>query len=168
MFLYVQYYAWKHITWSTKITNDNIKIIPFHSIVYNGYDTLRNWFFKHGLGSGNYGTVIQNGEFIGLNLGYKELYLYGVDHDFFTNLCVDENNQVCNVITYYYDNKPFLKPLCHYYISGKETRWTMSEYLQEKAILFRGHEIMRKYADYCSAKIYNGTKKSLIDAYERI
>jgi hypothetical protein len=167
MFLYIQYYA-KDNNWSLKITNNNINIIPFHSILYTGYKSLRNWFFSHGLGSGNYGTVIQNGEFIGLNLGYKTLYLYGVDHNFFSHLCINENNQLCNIITHFYDNRPLLKPICHYYISGKETMLTMSEYLREITELFHGHEILRDYADYCSAKIYNCTQNSLIDAYERL
>jgi hypothetical protein len=166
MFLYIQYYA-KSIDWSTKIQNENIKIIPFHSLIYTGYDRLRNLILKYGLSSGNYGSVVLNAELIGLNLGYKELHLYGVDHDFFNDLVVDENNQVCNRVTYFYDNSSNLKPITHYYIPGKETKYTISEYLREKACLFYGHEVMRMYADYCSAKIYNCTRESLIDAYER-
>jgi hypothetical protein len=166
MFLYIQYYA-RNNNWSDKITNKNIEIIPYHTLQYSGYQSLRNWFFKRGLGSGNYGTVIQNGEFIGLNLGYKELYLYGVDHTFFTNLSVDENNQLCSVATHFYDDKPIQKPLVNYYISGKETTWTMASYLKEMMELFAGHEILQNYANYCSATIYNCTKNSLIDAYER-
>jgi hypothetical protein len=167
MFLYIQYYA-RNINWSEKITNTHIKIIPFHSVLYTGYTLFRNWIFKHGLGNGLYGTVILNGEYIGINLGYKELYLYGVDHDFFNGLEVDEKNQVCTRITHFYNDAPVLKPICHYYMSGQETKYTLSEYLQEKASIFHGHEIMREYADYCSVKIYNCTKKSLIDAYERL
>jgi hypothetical protein len=167
MFLYIQYYA-KNSNWSTKIKNINIKIIPFHTVVYTGYNFLRNWIFKCGLGNGNYGTVILNGEYIGINLGYKELYLYGVDHDFFNYLMVDDKNQVCNITTHFYSNTSVLKPIFHYYISGRETKYTMYEYLQEKAYLFHGHEIMREYANYRSVKIYNCTNNSLIDAYERI
>jgi hypothetical protein len=168
LFLYIQYYAWRCIDWSIKITNENIKIIPCHSTIYTGYKIFRNWFFKHGLCSGNYGTVVLNAELIGLNLGYQELYLYGVDHNFFDKLFVDEDNQLCNSIKYFYDKKSAITPLSHYYIPGKETKYTITEYLKEKAYLFQGHEIMRKYADYCSAKIYNCTKNSLIDSYERL
>jgi len=166
MFLYIQYYAWKKINWNEKISNRNITVIPFHSLTYNGNESLRNWFFIHGLGNGNYGSVILNGEYIGLTIGYKELYLYGVDHNFFDNLCINENNQLCNVNTHFYDNKQELKPLSHFYY-GKETFYTVSNYLYEKASIFEGHEIMQKYAEYCSASIYNCTKNSLIDAYKR-
>jgi len=166
IFLYIQYYAWKRINWKEKISNKNITVIPFHSLRYNGIESLRNWFFIHGLGNGNYGTVILNGEYIGLTLGYKELYLYGVDHNFFDNLCVDENNRLCNVTTHFYDNKMELKQLNHFWY-GYESFFTVSGYLREKASVFEGHEIMQKYAEYCSATIYNCTKNSLIDAYKR-
>jgi hypothetical protein len=165
MFLYIQYYAWNSIDWSNKIVNKNIKVIPFHSIIYTGYDALRNWFLKHGLCAGNYGTVILNSEIIGLNIGYKELYLYGVDHNFFDNLCINDKNQLCAIITHFYDNKPVLKPLNY---PGKATIYTVSLYLREKSYLFYGHEVVRSFANYCSAKIYNCTKNSLIDAYDRL
>jgi hypothetical protein len=168
MFLYIQYYAWRKNKHLTKITNKNITVIPFHSRTYGGYEFLRNRFFKHGLGNGNYGSVILNGEYIGINLGYKELYLYGVDHNFFTDLCVDDNNQICNKTTYFYDADPVLKPICHYYIPNKETKYTIAEYLDEKAHIFKGHEIMRQFSDYSAVKIYNCTTNSLIDAYERL
>ncbi|GHU76613.1 hypothetical protein FACS189461_4380 [Spirochaetia bacterium] len=167
MFLYVQYYAWRKIDWKEKIHNANIKVIPFHSLKYSGYDSLRNLFFKHGIGSGNYGTVILNGEFIGLNLGYKKLYLYGVDHNFFDSICINSDNQLCNIVTHFYDSSPILKPMTHHWYSGKETVFRISEYLQDKAGLFHGHEILQEFADYCGANIYNCTKNSLIDAYER-
>jgi hypothetical protein len=167
MFLYIRYYGLKRINWKTKITNKNIKVIPFHSKKYSGNESLRNWVFNRGLGNGQYGTVILNGEYIGLHLGYKELYLYGVDHNFFDSLCIDNHNQVCNITAHFYDDKPILKPITYYYF-GKETMYTVYEYLKEKATVFYGHEVMKKYADYCQAKIYNCTKNSLIDAYERI
>jgi hypothetical protein len=168
MFLYIQYYAWKTINWSEKIINKNITVIPFHSFEYKGYQGFRNWFLKHGLSSESYGTVVLNAELIGINIGYKELYLFGVDHTFFDNICIDEDNQLCNIIRHFYDDKPTLRPIINYHNPGKETRYTMSEYLERGAKLFHGHEILNKYAEYRAAKIHNCTKNSLIDAYERL
>jgi hypothetical protein len=167
MFLYVHYYAWKKIDWKTKITNDNIKIIPFHSRKYSGNEIFKNWIFDKGICNCEYNTVIIQSEYIGLHLGYKELFLYGVDHNFFDSLYIDENNQVCNIISHFYDAKPILKPITRSY-SGKETMYTMYEYLKGRTLIFYGHEVMKKYADHCQARIYNCTKNSLIDAYERV
>jgi hypothetical protein len=168
MFLYIQYRPWKMMNWEKIITNKNITVIPFHYSIYKGYPSLRNWFIKKGLAVTSQGTVIQIGEIMGINIGYKEMYLYGVDHNFFDNLCVDENNQLCNVESHFYETNRELQPLYHYYIPGKKTKFTVASYLEEKMLLFYGHEYLRKYADYCSVKIINCTKNSLIDAYERI
>jgi hypothetical protein len=168
MFLYIQYFAWKIINWKEKIINKNITVIPLHSFEYKGYQGFRNWFLKHGLSSESYGTVVLNAELIGINIGYKELYLYGVDHTFFDNICIDENNQLCNIMSHFYDDKPLLKPIVNYHSTGKEKRYTMAEYLARSAKLFHGHEILNEYATYCSSKIYNCTKNSLIDAYKRL
>jgi hypothetical protein len=165
MYLYIQYYAWKKNDWKEKITNKNIVVVPFHSEPYS-CKLLRNFLFKKRLGNGNYGTVVLNGEYIGLNLGYKELYLYGVDHNFFDNLCVNEKNQLCNIKTHFYNNEKVLKPISHHYFN-KETFYTVYEYLKEITSIFQGHEIMQEYAEYCQAKIFNCTKNSLIDAYEK-
>jgi hypothetical protein len=170
IFLYIPYFAWKMIDWTKKITNINIKIIPIHIIQYNsGYPSLRNILYKKGLARGNCGTVIITAELIGINLGYKELYLYGVDHNFFDNLCINEKNQLCSIMTHFYDNNNAeTKPISHYNISGKETFFTVSEFLNEKLNIFYGHKFMNIYAKYRSAKIYNCTKNSLIDAYDKL
>ncbi|MFP3043043.1 hypothetical protein LQZ19_14605 [Treponema primitia] len=165
MFLYVQLSTQKAC--QDKIYNINIKVIPFHSFEYNGYQGFRNWFLKHGLCSESYGTVVLNAELIGINIGYKIVYLFGVEHTFFDNLYIDENNRLCSVIRHFFDDKPVLRPIVNYHNLGRETRYTMSEFLERNAKLFHGHEILREYADYCSVNIYNCTKNSLIDAYER-
>ena len=43
----------------------------------------------------------------------------------------------------------------------------MSSYLAETAELFRGHEVLERYARSRGARILNRTRGSLIDSYER-
>ena len=43
----------------------------------------------------------------------------------------------------------------------------MHEFLDALSITFRGYFILKDYADYLGAKIYNCSKKSYIDAFER-
>ena len=44
---------------------------------------------------------------------------------------------------------------------------TMYEYLKDKCELFRGHEVLARYAADCGVRIVNHTAASLIDSYER-
>lgn len=46
--------------------------------------------------------------------------------------------------------------------------FTVSEYLENKLKLFRGHEIMARYARSIGADIVNCTPVSMVDAYRRL
>ena len=48
----------------------------FHTQLYRGFRGVEFWLFRRGLGSANFGTVVQV-EYVALLLGYKTLELYG-------------------------------------------------------------------------------------------
>ncbi len=165
MTLYVQYYNPERFDYRRVLPNRNIRIVPFHSQVYHGFRRLEFWLFRHGLGSANYGTVVQNCVYIALLLGYKQVELFGVDHTLLEGLCVDEKNRLCRRVVHYYDDRPAeVKPICQ---NVPPVPYTMSVYLAELAELFRGHEILNDYARSVGARIINRTRGSMIDAYER-
>ena len=99
MNLYVQYYNPERFDYRRRLPNPHIRIVPFHTLLYHGFRSVEFWLFRHGLGSANFGTVIQNGEYIGLLLGYRHLSLYGVDHTLLEGLCVDASNRLCPATT---------------------------------------------------------------------
>ena len=148
------------------MTNPLIRIVRFHTITYYGFRAVRHWLFNHGLGSGNFGTVVQVGELIALQLGYRRVELYGVDHTLLEGLTVDGENRLCRADRHFYDDDttPHLKPMMQ---KVPEVPYTMAVYLQEVADLFRGHELLRDYADSLGADIVNCTRSSMIDAYRR-
>ena len=165
MTLYVQFYNPEHFDYQWAVSNPNIRIVPFHTQMYRGFRSLEFWLYRHGLGSANFGTVVQNCAYIALLLGYKQLELYGVDHTLLEGLCVDRENRLCRAITHYYDtSEAVAKPI---FKNVPYEPYTMAEYLAELAELFRGHEVLRDYADSLGARIINRTKGSMIDAYER-
>ena len=168
MTLYVQYYNPEHFDYSAAInTNPNIRIVPFHSIVFHGFRSVEFWMYRRGLGSGNFGTVVQNGEFIGILLGYKQIELYGVDHTLLEGLCVDDENRLCRTQSHYYDTTPQAPKPIYYNATNPPRPYTMHEYLAETAELFRGHEVLRDWAKEEGVRIINRTRGSMIDAYER-
>ncbi|MBR5802005.1 MAG: hypothetical protein IKY25_04580 [Alistipes sp.] len=166
--LYVQYYNPEHFDYRSAIGhNPNIEIVPFHSIVFHGFRSIEFWCYRRGLGSGNFGTVIQNGEFIALQLGYRRIELYGVDHTLLDGLMVDEKNRVCRRKSHYYDSEQSPAEPIYYNATNPPRPYTMSEYLSETAELFRGHEVLRDFSAECGAEIINRTAHSMIDAYKR-
>ena len=168
MKLYVQYYNPEYFNYNIAIGhNPNIDVVPFHSTMFYGFRKVEFWCYERGLGSGNFGTVIQNGELIALQLGYKQVELYGVDHTLLDGLMVDEKNRVCRRQSHYYDNAESAAEPIYYNATNPPRPYTMSEYLSETAELFRGHEVLRDFAKHCNARIINRTAGSMIDAYER-
>ena len=159
MNIYIQYRFKNSFCYDKFVNNPHIKIITIHSIPYNGFESLRFHYYQKGLGNGEFGTVILNAEYIMLYLGYKKLHLYGVDHNFFDGLCVNEDNILCVKDTHFYDKgEQTITP----------TDWdSVSRFLFWHADLFKGHEIMNNYAVYLNSVILNHTENSMIDAYAR-
>lgn len=170
MNLYVQYYNPERFDYRAALPNPNIRIVRFHTQVYRGFRPLEFWLFRHGLGSANFGTVVQVGEYVALLLGYRRIELYGVDHTLLEGLCVDGQNRLCRIDRHYYDAQgPQSPPAVPQPIYRKvpHEAYTMAGYLAEVAELFRGHEVLRDYARSLGARIVNCTQGSIIDAYER-
>ena len=80
MALYVQYYNPERFDYRAALPNPLIRIVPFHTTLFRGFRSLEFRLFRRGLGSANFGTVVQVGEYIALLLGYLRVELYGVDH----------------------------------------------------------------------------------------
>lgn len=166
MNLYVQYYNPEGFDYRAALPNSNIRIVRFHTQMYRGFRSLEFWLFRRGLGSANFGTVVQVGEYVALLLGYKRIELYGVDHTLLDGLCVDDGNRLCRIDRHYYDGAEAAAPQ-PIYKKVPHVPYTMAEYLAEVAELFRGHEVLRDYAAALGARIVNRTRGSMIDAYER-
>ena len=168
MTLYVQYYNPEHFDYAVAIEhNPNIRIVRFHSTLFHGFRPVEFWCYRRGLGSGNFGTVVQNGEFIGILLGYKQIDLYGVDHTLLDGLMVDEQNRLCRIKSHYYDAEPTEAEPIYFNATNPPRPYSMHLYLAETAELFRGHEVLRDWAQKEGVRIVNRTRHSLIDAYER-
>lgn len=168
MTLYVQYYNPEKFDYTAAIANNpNIRIVKFHSTVFHGFRSVEFWCYRHGLGSGNWGTVVQNGILTAIQIGYRTIELYGVDHTLLDGLMVDENNRLCRTASHYYDTTAAEPKPIYYNATNPPRPYTMAEYLAETAELFRGHEVLRDFAKEEGVKIINRTAGSLIDAYER-
>lgn len=167
MFLYIpNIYLKSHYLLPIK-GNKNVTIIGFHSLHYTGLESLRHFYYKRGLGNGEFGSVVINAIYAALILGYKDIHLYGVDHTFFNGLLVNQDNVFCHRDEHFYTREVKLKPiLCHYF-KGETRNYSVSYYLKEKASIFEGHEIMERFSRSIDARILNCTECSMIDAYKR-
>lgn len=151
-------------------SNSNITIIKFHSVPYSGNENLRYLFYRYGLGNGEFGTVALNALYAAIMMGYKKVYMLGIDHNFFDNLGVNDNNELCHIDSHFYEKESEMKPIMNHYggLSVESKPFRVSEFLYEKASIFRGHEIVNNFAKKMGVKVYNCTEKSMVDEYDRI
>jgi hypothetical protein len=165
MYLIIPYLAYsKKSCRSYFKSNKNITLVYYNSTTFNGFEFLNRFIYKHYLGMAKPQNVLIPCLYIALNSGFKEINLLGVDHSWTQYLFVNEENMVCLIDNHFYDNQltiPIPIRTCY----GDYYR--MHQILINFSIMFEGYHIIRKYADYIDAKIYNRTIGSFIDAFER-
>jgi hypothetical protein len=149
----------------SKLKNKHLSIVKTNEFIYSGFEKLRHVFYRKGLSMPRIQTVANLAIFIGLNSGYSNLRLYGVDHTFVGNLEINDKNQLCSSDTHFYDSGiSILKPLIR---NDNDQGWQISDYLEAIAYMFKSHDQLSQYAQYLKINIVNCTSCSMIDSYVR-
>lgn len=148
----------------SKITNPNIHFVFLNRKHCSSLSpTFRNFLYKKGLFMPEEGTVVNTAIYLALIEGYKEIELYGIEHNMFVNLCLDESHKLCIREKNFYDDSWHKIPVCND-ING--ARSFVHDYMYFIYIMFRSHYYLRQLADYLNAKVYNCTPDSMVDVYD--
>lgn len=145
-----------------------VTIMPIHTNILNKQITstsLRNYIYKKGLSCPRIQNVVIASVYSMINLGYNKILLFGVDHSWTTQLCVNTENQVCLKDEHYYDkDKAELKP----WLKGTGEPYKMHEVLRDLAHMFDSYHELQAYANHCGRiNIINMSKHSFIDAFKK-
>lgn len=143
------------------LSNNHITLVTISVIRYNGFEVGRYKSWKSGQSVPSFVNISIMALYVALNLGYSELYLYGVEHTFFENMGVDSENRLFLTDTHFYGTEKR-------YVWRNGQYWHIKDWLYDKYLTFLEHERMCGYANYLGATIINCTKNSLIDAYSRL
>jgi hypothetical protein len=164
MVLFVSFKAERFFRHRSLIVNPNIKICYFNSTPINGFKKFRHFLYKKNLGMPFAQNVLVAGIFMALNLGFKEIFLLGADHSWHEDIYMDESNIVCHAENHFYpDNDVQLRP----WYKNDGSVFKMHEISTAWAKMFEGYHYLEEYSKYLNKKIYNASKKSYIDAFER-
>lgn len=164
MKLFVPYKVWKTNSYLQNMPNEVVEVIPINTITYSGFKCLKNWIFYNGLAMPRAQNVLVATIFVGINMGYKDIKLYGVDHSWTESIRVSVNNEVCMMDSHFYETEE-VKLLPFHKSSGEQ--YKMHEILRDLAQTFDSYHQLREYADYNGCRIVNCTRCSYIDAFER-
>lgn len=143
--------------------NSFIKPIYFNYVILETFDLLRFFLFRHGLGMPQCQNVLIASIFTCINMMYSKIYLFGADHTWHENIKLDDENEIIALDTHFY---------------GVKTYKTTDSFSQNESYLarqflslhkvFRGYEIIARYANYRHVTILNASVRSYIDVFKKI
>ena len=140
-----------------ELHNDRIKVIRWNTTTFEGFKGLCHFMYRHNMAMPRCQTVTNMALSAAINMGYDNVYLYGADHSWTRDLRVDDDNVVC------YGDR-------HVYATNLEVikkDYSIGILLEHFANMFHSHWIINDYAKSMGVKIWNCTKGSFIDAYQR-
>lgn len=171
MYLYIDFFnEWenKKLIEYSRITNPHIHFIKLNRWHCSELaPSLRHKLYKNGWFMPEDGTIANVAIYVALIEGYKEIELYGADHNMFLELAVNDKNELCSLDSHFYENeKPKLHPLknCN---TTEDKVFRVHEFLYIVYVMFYSHNLLRQFADYMGAKVVNCTPGSMIDSYTR-
>lgn len=143
------------------VKNNNITILYYNYTPINGFRSVEYWIYRHNLGMPLPMNVSNAAIFLMTNWGYKDIYLLGVDHTWLKNFNIDpETNALISDDQHFYG-----KEKLNLNKRGKGVRF--DEWLYNQYMGFHAHWRLSEYAKSRGVNVYNSTRVSLIDCYER-
>ena len=123
-----------------------------------GFDWFAHRCYKSGLGMPRPRNVLIPSIMTGLAMDYNVIYVAGADHSWLKEIWVNDDNIVMEDLNHFYDKKG-----AEQYVSTKH----LHDLLLSMHIAFKSYHDIKRYASRLNKKIYNITKGSFIDAFER-
>ena len=139
------------------VQNPHVKFVVFQACRVLGFEWFQNWMYRHNKGCPCSRNIALPAMINLINLGYKTIYLYGIDFSWIKNLDVDVNNG----LTYMNDR--------HFYSQEEIRHFGKGYYKRMLGILhedLHGTDQIAKYALSRGVKMVNRTIGSYVDSFE--
>lgn len=161
--------ARKYKLWQSILqTNKHISIIYYNNTPIEGFKWFSFLMYDWKLGMPRPQNVLIPTLYNLIQMRYKNVYLWGVDHSWFREISVtDDNVTLINQKHFYDENESKPLPMK----SGKGGTHVRERRLHEVVYKFmksfESYFILRDYAESKSIRIINNTKGSFIDAFDK-
>jgi hypothetical protein len=150
------------------LENKFITVRFMNYVVFKGFPSISHFFFRKNLATLQSRNVLIGAVFLGINMGYKRLEIFGADHSWHELVHVNDQNVVMVRMIHFYDDEEKIT----YLPFGKGLEIPDVHRIDESfdvwARVFRAYHMLKAYAASRNCKIYNASEKSYIDAFERI
>lgn len=144
------------------ISNDKVFISPFNHTPAEGFNSFLFYLFKNRLAMPKVQNVLIAVLINSINIGYKTIYLWGVEHNWMRYMALNSKGELCLEDHHFYSKES--KSLKVWYKNEKQAL-KVNEALIALSIMFKSYFIIKEYSEYKTVKINNQTPNSLIDAF---
>lgn len=169
LYLFVPQYALrKKVFVELSKKNSNIELVSYNYTVFKGFPSVAHWFYKKKLAMPQSLSVMAPALFLGVNIGFKEVFLVGADHLWHENVHMSEENILHTKVPHFYENGIEVKYV-PFYKSGNPEMGTQKsyEFFDIWSRTFYSYFLINEFAQSVNCKIYNASEVSFIDAFER-
>lgn len=167
MTLFVPAIAIKKTAWRKELDqNKNIKIAYLNITPIEGFQNFCFYTFKKNWGMPRPHNVLIANIKVAIELKYENVYLLGADHSWMKEIFVTDDNRVYLTQKHFYDEQT-AKADVMYYGTQNESR-NIAQVLEKFVHSFNSYYLLHDYANKSGVKIFNATKGSFIDAFQRI
>lgn len=144
--------------------NTNIKLVFYNQTPLEGFSFLTAYFFKKRWGMPRPHNVLVPAIMNGIWLNYKEIYLVGADHSWLAEITVTHANEaLVNQKHFYDENESKAMTMQDYQVRPRR----LHEMIHKFYLSFKGYWEILPFANKQKVRIYNASKVSMIDAFER-
>jgi len=125
---------------------------------------MRNYFFRRNIAMPLLQNVVVAAVYVGLQRGYRKIYMHGVDSDYYKKICVNKNNEMVMREFHYYGHSDvnLNDSKKHAFGVGR-----LYKRLAREVAMFRSYVDLASYANYLDISVINASPNSMIDAFER-
>jgi hypothetical protein len=145
-------------------TNKNISIYYYNNTPIEGWQWFQHLTFNLKMGMPRPQNIIIPSIYNLIQLKYKTIYLWGVDHSWLKEITVTDDNVPLICQKHFYDEGQS-KPLPMH--KGGKGQRKLHEILYKFMTTFESYFILKDYAHSKGTTIINNTPDSLIDAFDK-
>lgn len=138
------------------IQNKYINICFVNTTPVDGPLWFRNFIYKKQLGMALCANVINAALFIGINSGYKNINVYGIEHSWLQLLFHDEHGYLCTRQSHFYKDDQITRL----------PKGSLGVSLQQIANCLKSYQLCEDYARSVGCHIINFTPNSFVDVFD--
>jgi hypothetical protein len=145
-------------------SNKNISICYYNNTPIEGWKWFQHLLFDLKAGMPRPQNIIIPSLYMLIQLKYKTIYLWGVDHSWLKEITVTHDNVPLISQKHFYDESEVKPAAMHMHGKGQRK---LHEIIYKFMKTFESYFILKDYADSKGITIINNTPDSLIDAFEK-